>query len=473
MTATLTDLTVLPVAPDRFRELMPVDGWARVAGSLARGRELLEGRAVWNLSSRARSGGLAELLRSLTAYSRGAGVDARWEVIDAGDDFFRLAKLLHNNLHGRNGDGSYGAAERRLYEDSLDAATNLAELITPGDVVILHDPQTAGLVPAAKGAGAHVIWRCHVGLDAPNELARRAWRFLRPYLEHADAYVFSRLQFLWEGLDPAKAAVIRPSLNALSPKNQELHPTVVDAILAATGIQADGQAGDATFVCLDGSPGRVDCPSDVLETSRLPAIAPLLVQISHWNHLKDPTGVMEMFAGQVAPHASAHLLIAGPPTTAVADEPEGEAVFAETVAAWERLPDDVRARVHVARVPTDDPEEAAAIINALQRRAAVVMQKSRGEGFGMTVLEAMWKRRPVVCTRVGGLQDQVVDGVTGYLVDPGDERSAGRAILTLLDDPELCDRMGQAAHERVRSEFLLPREATDWSNLIARLLSPG
>ena len=142
----------------------------------------------------------------------------------------------------------------------------------------------------------------------------------------------------------------------------------------------------------------------------------------------------------------------------------------ETLTAWRDLPLAIRSRVHVAEIPIDDPEEAAVIVNALQTRASVILQKSRGEGFGMTVLEGMWKERPVVCTRVGGLQEQVIDGVTGFLFEPGDNAAAGAAICRLLYDKELAQRMGTAGHERVREHFLLPQGARSWGAVIDAIL---
>ncbi|HEY7250028.1 MAG TPA: glycosyltransferase [Methylomirabilota bacterium] len=156
---------------------------------------------------------------------------------------------------------------------------------------------------------------------------------------------------------------------------------------------------------------------------------------------------------------------------AIADEPEAPEVFGQTVARRDGLPPRVRERVHLATIPAADPEEGAAMVNALQRRATVVLQKSRGEGFGMTVLEAMWKCRPVVCSRVGGHQEQMIDGTTGFLRDPGDVEGAAEATLTLLQDPQLCERMGIAGQDRVPRHFLLPREIADWAELFEGVLA--
>src|SRR3954464_12144942 len=166
-------------------ELLDPPQAQRIRETAGRARDLLAGRVVWNVNSTARGGGVAEMLQSLVAYARGAGVDARWVVIAGDDDFFRVTKRIHNNLHGAAGDGGpLGDAERAIYEaTSARNAAALVGVVRPGDVVILHDPQTAGLVAPLLAHGAHVVWRAHIGLDLPNGLARAAWDFLRPYVE--------------------------------------------------------------------------------------------------------------------------------------------------------------------------------------------------------------------------------------------------------------------------------------------------
>jgi trehalose synthase len=164
-------------------------------------------------------------------------------------------------------------------------------------------------------------------------------------------------------------------------------------------------------------------------------------------------------------------VLAGPDVTAVADDPEGAEVFAEAEAAWHQLPASVRHRVHLALLPMEDPDENAVIVNALQRRADVVIQKSLAEGFGLTVSEAMWKGRPVVASRVGGIQDQIEDGQTGWLVDPTNLRQAGERINALLADPHGAERMGEAAASRVRDLFLGPRHLGQYVELLERVLT--
>lgn len=444
--------------------------WERLQRGQGRLSQLLAGQALFNVSSRVRAGGLSALIRSHVAYARGAGIDAHWHVIDRSPEFLALAKRIHNKLHGLPDGGPFGEEARFLYEDGMEqAARDLVERIRHGDVVILNDPQTAGLVGVARRAGARVIWRCHVGLDTPNQAAREAWSFLDPYVAEADAYVFSRGRFLWENLDPSRSFTIPPVINPVAPKNQELSQPTVSGILATIGIQPDGRT--RSFVRLDGSPGRVDRPVALAGGPPLAPETPVVLQISAWNHLKDPAGVVRMFAELVAPRSQAHLIVAGPAVEGVPQETEAEAVYGETVATLHDLAPEVRARVHVVAIPNDDPEEGDAIVNALQRRATVVVQRSHGEGFGLAVMEAMWKSRPVVCSRVGGLQEQVVDGESGFLIEPEDSAGAAEAILKLLEDPETVAAMGTAGHQHVAQRFLLPHDLPRWGEVIEYVLA--
>jgi trehalose synthase len=196
-----------------------------------------------------------------------------------------------------------------------------------------------------------------------------------------------------------------------------------------------------------------------------------VVQVSRWDRLKDPLGVINGFVEHIAPNAqSAHLVLAGPSVEAVADDPEGAEVLREAAEVWSALPGDLAERIHLAALPMDDGEENAAIVNALQRRADVVVQKSLAEGFGLTVAEAMWKARPVVASRIGGIQDQVSDGETALLVDPTDLAEYGKAVVRFLSDADLAERVGKEAQARVRDAFLAPRHLMQYIQLIQPLL---
>jgi trehalose synthase len=464
-------VTSLP--PDRFRDVLSAEGLVEFEQAIGRGRELLASRTVWSVNSTARGGGVAEMLRSLIGYARGAGVDARWAVIEGDAEFFRTTKRIHNRLHGHAGDGGpLGDSERAAYERCCAAnAEALLEQVQPHDVVLLHDPQTAGIVPALVDAGVPVIWRAHVGLDLPNDLAREAWRFLIPYVEPARAYVFSRETYAWEGLERSKIVLIPPSIDAFAPKNQVLSFTGITAILRAAGLAADHHhPARAVFERLDGSVGALEHPARLIEEEPLRLDVPLVAQVSRWDRLKDPLGVLAGFVEHVPAADEPHLVLVGPDVTAVADDPEGAEVLAETEAAWRELGSADRRRVHLALLPMEDADENAVMVNALQRRADVVVQKSLAEGFGLTVAEAMWKGRPVVASAVGGIQDQIEDGTTGYLVDAKDLAAFGDRVSTLLADPHGAERIGEAAQLRVRDLFLGARHLAQYVDLFGRVL---
>jgi trehalose synthase len=468
--AALTNVPVAAASPERFRSLID-DQYAEVEEAIRDARRLLAGRVIWHLNSTARGGGVAELLQSLLAYARGAGVDVRWMTIGGNESFFRVTKRLHNHLHGSPGDGGpLGSAERAVYEEGLaESAGELTGLLREGDIVYLHDPQTAGLIPQVRNAGIRVIWRCHVGVDAPNELARQAWDFLQSYVENADAYVFSRRQFVWDGLDASRVWIVPPSIDAFSPKNQDLAPGAVRAIFATVGL-ADSVADAPVYECEDGSAGRVDRRGEIEQDELVPWDSQLVTQVSRWDRLKDPIGVLRCFADHLD-HPAAHLLLAGPSVAGVADDPEGAEVLEEVRREREGLAMDVRSRVHLASLPMDDVEENAAMVNAIQRRADVIVQKSLAEGFGLTVAEAMWKARPVVAGRVGGIQDQIVDGESGLLADdPADLAEVGALIDSLLSDPVRARAIGEAARDRVLHWFLGTRHLVQYMRLIEQML---
>jgi trehalose synthase len=470
----LTEVELHAHDPDRFRDVLTADGlrWFETGREAARG--LMEGRVLWNVNSTARGGGVAEMLASLLAYAKGSGVDARWLVIAGDPEFFRVTKRIHNRLHESKGDGGpLGDDERRIYERRLAvAADELTARIGPRDVVLLHDPQTLGLAPRLAETGATVVWRCHIGVDHAGDLARETWTFLRRYLDAAEGSVFSRQAYVWDDLDPERVAIVAPSIDAFSPKNQDLGSETVRAILETTRVVASESDGGApTFMLLDGTEHRVSRRTEMLEDEPIPDGAPVVLQVSRWDRLKDPLGVLAGFAEHVPADPEAHLVLAGPALGSVSDDPEGEEVLDESRTARESLAPEARRRVHLALVPAEDGDENAAIVNALQRWATVVVQKSLAEGFGLTVAEAMWKERPVVASRVGGIQDQIVHGESGLLIDdPTDLAAFGDAISSLLNDGERAATMGKAARERVREEFLGPRHLLQYVALFERLL---
>jgi trehalose synthase len=453
-----------PIDPRRLEPLIGRERVDALTGAAAALRALLGSRRIVNVNSTRKGGGVAEMLATLIGYVRGIGLEADWLVIAGDPEFFAVTKRIHNGLYGSPGDGgALGERERAIYERTL--ARNLEPVgreIRKGDVVIVHDPQPAGLIDALVKQGAHVVWRCHVGFDGANEWTERAWAFIRPYVEAADAHVFSRESFAPGWIDRARLRAIPPSIDPFTPKNQELAPHEVLALLGAAGLIAgDGAEPDA----------RVRHEADVVREGPPPDPAvPLVVQVSRWDRMKDMAGVLEGFAQHV--HAApAHLVLAGPAVAGVSDDPEGEAVWEETVAAWRTLSRSDRARVHLACVPMDDPLENAIVVNALQRHAAVVVQKSLAEGFGLTVAEAMWKTRPVVATAVGGIVDQVIRGETGLLVDdPRDLEAFGAAVDRLLRDPADAERLARNGRRHIEERFLGDRHLLQYAELLTELL---
>jgi trehalose synthase len=279
--------------------------------------------------------------------------------------------------------------------------------------------------------------------------------------------VFSRRAFAWEGLDQRRIHLIAPSIDAFAPKNQDLDEDTVAAVLNAARVVPNGPDRPATYYRQDGTPARVDRDARMFEDAPLDPDDPVVLQVSRWDALKDPLGVIEGFAAHVE---DAHLVYAGPAVEAVADDPEGKHVLKEAVATRERLPAGARRRVHLAALPMDDAEENAITVNALQRHARVVVQKSLAEGFGLTVAEAMWKGRPVVASRIGGIQDQVVDGISGVLLDDARDLEAyGAALRALLADRAAAEEMGGKARDRVREEFLSPRSLLQYLELVRML----
>ena len=462
-----TDSATVAVEPIDVGRLEPIVGAERIEQLLAAAAALggvLEGSRIVHVNSTAVGGGVAEMLRTLVGYTLGAGLATEWAVIEGDAAFFAITKRLHNGLYGGPGDGGeLDAAERahydRVTERNLD---RLRPLVRPGDVVIVHDPQPAGLVRPLAALGAHVIWRCHVGHDGGNEWTNRAWGFLRPYVEPAHAFVFSRDRFAPSWVDRRWLRVIPPSIDPFAPKNRELGHAEVLGLLRGAGLVAD-----------DGAPPdpRVRHPATVVREGPPPdPRTPLVVQVSRWDPMKDMVGVMEGFVRHVRP-GDAQLVLAGPAVDGVDDDPEGGKVWRETRAAWEALPSSSRARVQLAAIPMDDLVENALVVNALQRHATVVVQKSLAEGFGLTVAEAMWKTRPVVASAVGGIVDQVVHGETGLLVDdPLDLEAFGGQVEHLLLDHVEADRLARNGRRRVEQRFLGDRHLLDYAALVGALL---
>jgi trehalose synthase len=443
----LHEMDTVAVPLPRLAAVLAPDRAARLIEYQRLSRSLLEGRIVWNLNSTGEGGGVAEMLRALIAYGRGAGIETRWLVIEGSPDFFAITKRVHNRLHGFHGDGGeLDTRARQLYAERLEAVLPaLTNRVRAGDLVVLHDPQTAGLVEPLRAHGARVIWRCHVGADMSNSHTEQAWSFLHGFVADAEAFVFSRRAYAPSWVPEERLRIIPPSLDPLSPKNADMAP----AELAATLHRIPSG---------DGGP--------------LPRDGRVILQVSRWDRLKDMAGVLRAFADhQGGLPRDLRLVLAGPEPGRVDDDPEGAEVLAECRELRDSLEPGVRSRVHLSCLPMDDLVENARMVNALQRHATVVVQKSLAEGFGLTVTEPMWKSRPVVASAVGGIPDQIVDRESGFLLrDPRDLAGFADLIRIVVSDPEGSNQVGRAAHQRARELFLPDRHLIQYVDLFTDLL---
>lgn len=422
----------------------------RAAADLAR---RLGSARIWHVNSTPTGGGVAELLRSSIAREQKIGLPVGWLIAAGEPEFFQLTKRIHHGLHGR-AITPLDRSDERLYRTATaKSARQLAKHIRPGDVVLLHDPQTAGIAPHLLEAGARVGWRCHIGTNADGGHADSTWEFLRPYLLPVQRFVFTLRDYAPDYLPPAQVSVIMPSINPDSAKNCQLPPQQCGKLLTTIGLT--GQAA---------SPGA----GATIQDQPLPPDVPLISQVSRWDPLKDMTGVLRAFTEQVAPPA--HLLLAGPDPADIPDDPEGAAVFTEVCRMREQLAAPLRGRVHLATLSLQDTTTNSLLVNAIQRRSTLLVQKSLQEGFGLTVTEAMWKAQPIVASAVGGLAEQLTDRVNGLLIRPLDRQGFGAAVHELLAKPEYAAALGAAARRTCEERFLITRELLDYLDLYSLVI---
>ena len=363
---------------------------------IIRKAQRLRGLRVVNISSTFYGGGVAEMLSSATLLARSVGIRADWRLIQGSPDFFSVTKKFHNALQGA--DINFTDLKKEIYEEVM--SQNAARMDLDCDFVIVHDPQPLPLVGNYRRQ-CPWIWRCHVDLSQPNP---EVWNYLKQYVEQYDAVILSLPEYARELTPPQ--VFIMPAIDPFSVKNIELSESEIKDRLDHYGI-----------------------PDDL----------PMVAQISRFDRWKDPEGVIEAFkiAREEAP---ATLVLLGNVAT---DDPEGQEVFESVLRHKEE-------RICILTV------EDSALVNALQRRAAVILQKSVREGFGLTVTEAMWKGAAVIGGRCGGIKHQIQDGVNGFLVSSVDEAAA--AIERILKDKSLKEKLGSAARETVQKRFLMSRE---------------
>ncbi|HUC36235.1 MAG TPA: glycosyltransferase [Acidimicrobiales bacterium] len=470
------EISVPPRPLSTLETLIGPERYAELRAAADRAGRGLGGRTIWNVSSTAAGGGVAEMLQVLVGYSLDAGIDIRWLVMSGDPDFFKITKRIHNRLHGIAGDdGELGIRESAHYADVTAAnALSVAGYARPGDVVLLHDPQTVGMVAPLAGARARVIWRCHVGRETSNEWTDQAWSFLRDHLAACEAFVFSVPEYVPPWMEESRVWVIPPSIDPFSPKNQEIARNDVERVLRRLGLldaTEDGTLG--AFTRLDGTAGFVERGASILSAGASPLVpdVPLVTQVSRWDRLKDMAGVMSGFASVVAGRVDAQLLLVGPSVDEVADDPEGADVFAECVSAWRSLPAYVRASISLVTLPMDDIDENAAMVNAIQRHSTVIVQKSLAEGFGLTVAEGMWKAKAVVASSVGGIPQQIAPGTGVLLEDPTDLVAFGGTLASLLSSPSEIAELGAGARRHVLDGFVGDKHLMRYADLIGWLVS--
>ena len=365
----------------------------------------LSGKVIQNVNSTFTGGGVAEILSHMVPLFSQLGVDARWDVIKGDKAFFEVTKKLHNALHGR--DEQITPQDISIFQET--SQKNIEELSLYGDIMFIHDPQPIALVERKRGIGKRWIWRCHIDVSQPTEAS---WNFLQPWIAQYDAAVFSTIAFSHQL--PIPQSFIPPSIDPLSDKNKELPAKTIEAVLLKYKIPRD---------------------------------KPLIVQVSRFDYLKDPVGVMQAFK-QVKRDTDCRLVLAGGTAT---DDPESDKVLAEV-----RGEADSDSDIHVLLIPPGSDLE----INALQRAATIVVQKSLKEGFGLTVSEALWKSKPVVASAVGGIPLQVSHKSTGLLSHSIE--STAHAIKELLGNPEYAKWLGENGREHVKRNFLITRHLKDY-----------
>jgi trehalose synthase len=365
----------------------------------------LSGKTVLNINSTFVGGGVAEILSRAVPLLNQLGVDVRWQTISGEAQFFNVTKKLHNALHGK--------AEPISDDDfSLFLETtkgNLDQIDFSGDILFIHDPQPAALIAKKNDIDKKWIWRCHIDISHPDN---RVWEFLKQFVVNYDAAVFSSPNFAQQL--PIRQFFAPPSIDPLSDKNKQLPPEVVDAVLTKYGLNRD---------------------------------KPLILQVSRFDRLKDPLGVIEAFE-LVRKNFACQLVLAG---GTASDDPESGEVLKEVKQRAGGNSD-----IHVL----DIPPESNIDINALQRAATIIMQKSLREGFALTITEALWKGKPVVASAVGGIPLQVKNKFTGLLCHTIE--GAAYALRQILANPEYGRWLGRNGQEHVRQHFLITREIRDY-----------
>ncbi|MGQ9647761.1 MAG: glycosyltransferase [Thermodesulfobacteriota bacterium] len=378
--------------------------------------EGLKGRRIKMVNSTAVGGGVAEILNRLIPLLNDLGISTQWSVMKGGEDFFEVTKKIHNALHGEP--FSFLPRMKEIFMEV--SRENLRYIDLDQDVMVIHDPQPILTVEARNRTKAKWVWRCHIDVSNPSE---EAWDFLKGYVEQYDAALFSSPRFSKKL--PIPQFLFFPSIDPLSDKNRELEPEFIDLVLERFHIARD---------------------------------KPIITQISRFDRLKDPIGVIKAYR-MVKRYVDCQLILAG---GGASDDPEGEIVIDEVRTEAQGDPD-----IHIILLPPTSSLE----INALQRASTIILQKSIREGFGLTVSEALWKKKPVIGSAVGGIPAQIIPHLTGSLVYSIE--GTAYQIRYLLSHPEVAERLGTYGHKYVKEEFLITRGLRRYLLLFHLLSHPG
>jgi trehalose synthase len=398
----------------RIEDYIPIVGQATVEelGLLA---DRLRGKAIQNINSTAVGGGVAEILSRMIPLLSQLGVSAAWDVIKGDEKFFAITKKFHNGLHGVPVEIDAGE-----YAHFLEVNRYNAEQIRFGDIVFVHDPQPIALVEKRGALGNNWLWRCHIDFSRPDP---KIWEFLRQFLPRYDAAVFSAPAFSQKL--PIPQVLIAPSIDPLGDKNKELDEPTIDAVFARFGI----------------------------DRSR-----PVVTQISRFDYLKDPVGVIKAYK-LAKERVDMQLVLAGGGAT---DDPEGPIIMEQVRREAEKDKD-----IFVLFLPPASDIE----INALQRGSTVILQKSLKEGFGLTVSEALWKGKPTIAGAVGGIPLQIAHKYSGILTHSIE--GTAQWIKQLISAPEYARKLGINGKEHIRNNFLITRHVKDYLLLFLSLFNEG
>jgi len=406
---------VEPRQLEAYREIAPDEQIEEIRALAAR----FQGARVLHVNATAFGGGVAEMLTTIVPLMQDIGLAAEWGVIKGATEFYEVTKKFHNALQGMDVSLSQQELDTYLRYSKLNADLFDEEY----DFVIMHDPQPAAvrglMLEAGRGQPGRWIWRCHIDIT---DAQLGAWEFLRPYLEAHDAAVFTMQEYVKPDLNVGEVALIAPAIDPLSPKNAELNAEGVATVLRENGVD----------------PNR-----------------PIIAQVSRFDPWKDPLGVVDVYRFVRDRVPGLQLVMVA---TMASDDPEGHLWYDRTREHAEGDPN-----VFLLTSEQDNSRQ----VNAFQRAAGVVLQKSKREGFGLVVAEALWKRTPVVAGNVGGIPVQLRNGLDGYLVSTTEE--AAEKVARLLLDPNERTKMGESAHQHIRSDFLITRKVLDYLRLFQRL----